>query len=230
MVPVINARYALNAANARWGSLYDALYGTDAIPETAGAVRAMPTTRSAAQGDGVGAGVPRPAVPLTSGSHADAPPGTVIDGANSSSNRATAAAGLAQPDEVRRLPRASTDAPTACCFVHHGLGIEIVRSSRDARSDRADAAGVTDVVLESAVTTIVDFEDSVAAVDADDKVAGYRNWLGLMTRRPGRARSPRAAQDVHARDLEPDSGSRAPDGASSPARAFAAARPQRRVT
>ncbi|MEU0498933.1 malate synthase G [Mycobacterium sp. NPDC006124] len=178
VVPVLNARFALNASNARWGSLYDALYGTDVIPETDGAEKGD-GGYNRVRGDEVIAyarGFLDESVPLASGSYADATAFTVEDG------RLEVAlgdekVGLAHPEEfVGYLGDA--DAPTSILLVHHGLHVEIVIDP-ESPVGSTDKAGVKDVVLESAVTTIMDFEDSVAAVDADDKVLGYRNWLGL---------------------------------------------------
>jgi malate synthase len=179
VVPVSNARYALNAANARWGSLYDALYGTDAIPEDAG------PPRSGKYNPQRGAHVIAFArdfldqhFALAGGSHHDA-----------------AAYGLAgEALEVRlkdgtstRLKHAAAfrgyqganHSPTLLLLVHHALHVEL-HIDRTHLIGRDDPAGISDVVLESAITTIQDCEDSVAAVDADEKVHLYRNWLGLM--------------------------------------------------
>ena len=156
VVPVLNARFLLNAANARWGSLYDALYGTDAIPGSAGA-----TGYDAARGAQVIAWARAfldQAVPLAEGGW------TAFGGGDPV---------LSDPTQFRGR------AGDTMLFVHHGLHIEVV-IDRDHPIGRDDPAGIADVVLESALSTIVDLEDSVAAVDAEDKVAAYANWLGLM--------------------------------------------------
>jgi len=178
VVPVSNARYALNAANARWGSLYDALYGTDVLPES----------ESIAGGEGYspqrGAHVVAYGrefldryFPLSAASHRDA---TAYRVAGRALAVATAAGvqGLADPAAFVGFQGAPTS-PSAILLRHHGLHVEL-RIDRAHPIGRADEAGISDLVVESAVSTIQDLEDSVAAVDADDKVAAYRNWLGLM--------------------------------------------------
>jgi malate synthase len=178
VVPVSNARYALNAANARWGSLYDALYGSDAIPrdDRAGPDKGYDPER----GKRVIAWARRfldQAVPLASGSHADAQGYAVKDGVLTVTLSGGANVGLADPKQLsgcRGEPRAAE----AILLVNNGLHVEIV-IDRGHPVGRDDAAGVADVVLEAAITTIMDLEDSIAAVDPADKVAAYRNWLGL---------------------------------------------------
>jgi malate synthase len=178
VVPVMNARYALNAANARWGSLYDALYGTDALPETDGAsrggafnpVRGARVVARARQ-------VLDQAVPLAQGSHADATGYTVVDGALRIALPG-GSTGLAHPAAfVGYLGEPA--APTSIVLRHNGIHLEI-RIDPTHFIGKDDPAHVADLVLESAITTIQDCEDSVAAVDAADKVEVYRNWLGLM--------------------------------------------------
>ena len=179
VVPVMNARYALNAANARWGSLYDALYGTDVIPETDGAERA------GAYNPLRGAKVIAYAkhfldrhCPLTEGSHADATAYALVDGALLVALTNGATGGLREPAQLRGYCGDSA-APESILLRHNGLHIEI-QIDPASPIGATDAAGVKDVVLEAALTTIQDCEDSVAAVDAEDKTVAYRNWLGLM--------------------------------------------------
>ena len=157
VVPVLNARFLLNAANARWGSLYDALYGTDALPG-APTGRGYDATRGAQVIAWAKAFLDK-AVPFANGSWAD------WDGAGDPA--------LADPTQIAGW------AGDNILLVHHGLHIELV-IDRAHPIGRDDPAGIADVILESALSTIVDLEDSVAAVDAEDKVAAYANWLGLM--------------------------------------------------
>ena len=179
VVPVNNARYALNAANARWGSLFDALYGTDAIPETDGAEKKG--TFNPLRGARVIAyakALLDEAAPLEAGSYIDAIAYAVKSGRLVVTLSSGAQTGLRDPGQFRGYEEKG-GAPGALLLVHHGLHIEI-RFSTDHPIHALHPTGIRDVYLESAITTIMDCEDSVAAVDADDKVQVYRNWLGLM--------------------------------------------------
>ena len=182
VVPILNARFALNAANARWGSLYDALYGTDVISEDGGAAKVAEGggAYNTVRGDKVIAYARRfldDAVPLVDASYRDVARFVVADGSLEVVLGNDDVTGLADPAQFAGYT-GEPSAPDSVLLVNHGLHIEIL-IDRDSPIGSTDRAGIKDVVLESAVTTIMDFEDSVAAVDAEDKVLGYRNWLGL---------------------------------------------------
>ena len=179
VVPILNARYALNAANSRWGSLYDALYGTDAISEAAGA------DRGPGYNDVRGAKVIEYArhvldrtAPLRQGSHIDSTAYTVQDG------KLVVALRNGKNSELKNSKQfvgyqGEAAAPSSVLLQHNGLHLDL-RIDRSRAIGAADPAGVADLVLESALSTILDLEDSVACVDARDKVLGYGNWLGIL--------------------------------------------------
>ncbi|QBG37205.1 malate synthase G [Litorilituus sediminis] len=179
VVPIMNARFALNAVNARWGSLYDALYGTDAISDEGGAEKSG--QYNPVRGAKVIAFAKQfldESIPLISGSHKDVTAYhlngqelvvSLSNGEQSKLKEASALVGF----------NGSISAPKSMVFKHNGLHLELVFDSSSAIG-QADPAGLSDIYLESALTTIMDCEDSVAAVDGEDKVIAYRNWLGLM--------------------------------------------------
>ena len=179
VVPILNARYALNAANSRWGSLYDALYGTDAISEADGADKG--TGYNPVRGAKVIAyarHVLDRTAPLKKGSHVDATAYTVLGG------KLVVALAGGKTSELKSARQfvgyqGDTSSPSSVLLQHNGLHLDI-RIDRNTAIGASDPAGVSDLVLEAALSTILDLEDSVACVDAQDKVLGYSNWLGIL--------------------------------------------------
>jgi malate synthase len=179
VVPITNARYALNAANARWGSLYDALYGTDVLPEDGGAARAGGYNPvRGAKVIAFAKGLLDEIAPLTGGVTWASVTGIAVKNGALAIAAGGASTTLAQPGAFAGY-KGAPDAPTGVLLKHNGLHAEIVIDASH-QIGRSDPAGIADVILEAAVSTIIDLEDSIAAVDPDDKVGAYRNWLGLM--------------------------------------------------
>ena len=179
VVPVMNARYALNATNARWGSLYDALYGTDVIDDDNGSEKTK--AYNPARGAKVIAyarGFLDETVALATGSHVDALSYAIENGKLSVAFKDGSKATLSKPEQLMAYV-GEASAPSAILLTNNNLHFEI-QINRDGAIGKSDSAGVNDILMESAITTIQDCEDSVAAVDAEDKVVVYRNWLGLM--------------------------------------------------
>jgi len=209
VVPVMNARYALNAANARWGSLYDALYGTDVISEADGADRAG--GYNPVRGDRViawGREFLDCYCPLSTGDHGEARAYTVVAGELQVIVDDGKIASLAEPAQFAGYC-GEPNSPTCVLLKHNGLHIEI-QIDPTSPIGSTDRAGVKDIVLESALTTIQDCEDSVAAVDAQDKAIVYRNWLGLM--RGDLSESFAKGGKTMTRTMHPDRVFTAPDG------------------
>ncbi len=179
VVPVLNARYALNAANARWGSLYDALYGTDAISEANGAEKGKGYNPvRGAQVIAYARHVLDRTAPLKSGSHVDSTGYAVVNGALVVTLKNGKTTALAKATQLIGY-QGQTSAPSSVLLQHNGLHLDL-QINRNTAIGASDPAGVSDLVVEAALSTILDLEDSVAVVDADDKVLAYGNWLGIV--------------------------------------------------
>lgn len=179
VVPVMNARFALNAANARWGSLYDALYGTDVLPETDGAEKtASYNPLRGAKAIEYGRNLLDQSAPLSQGSHHDSTNYSIVSGVLQVQLNDGTQVGLADPSQLCGY-QGSTENPSSILIKNNRLHLE-VQVDRDTQIGTSDPAGIKDILMEAALTTIMDCEDSVAAVDAEDKALIYSNWLGLM--------------------------------------------------
>ena len=179
VVPILNARYALNAANARWGSLYDALYGTDAISEADGCEKGPGyNEKRGAKVVAFARKLLDDSTPLAGASHVDATVYFVKDGALQVAVKGGQVVGLKDPAQFVGY-QGDAAGVSSVLLAHNGLHIDI-RIDRSKPIAQLDAAGISDVVMEAALSTILDLEDSVAAVDAEDKTLAYRNWLGIL--------------------------------------------------